>query len=250
MGSELVVSGTELTAFQRSFLRPLACNGPRTGKYAFARPDCKRRTGIALFLALLLVCAVSFDCRAETRLLVLGDSLTAGYGLPPEQAFPAQLETRLKKDGYPVTVINAGVSGDTSAGGRARLGWALADRPDLVLVELGANDGLRGLDPGAMKGKLDAIIRTLRGKGIGVMLAGMLAPPNMGPVYEREFNAVFPALAREHDIVFYPFFLDGVAADPALNQRDGIHPNAKGVAAIVDRIAPFVVRLLKRGKGK
>ncbi len=201
---------------------------------------------LAVLLTFFSVCASA----AETRLLVLGDSLTAGYGLAPEQAFPARLEARLRKDGHAVKVLNAGVSGDTSAGGRARLGWALADRPDLVLIELGANDGLRGLDPAAMKSNLDAIIRTLRGKGIGVMLTGMLAPPNMGPDYEREFNAVFSSLAQEHGVVFYPFFLEGVAARRELNQPDGIHPNERGVAVIVDRIAPYVVRLLKRGNGK
>lgn len=187
---------------------------------------------------------------SPARLLVLGDSLAAGYGLSPEQSFPVQLQKRLQAEGREVTVLNAGVSGDTSAGGRARLGWALADKPDFVLVELGANDGLRGLDPKAMRANLEAIILKLKQEGIGVMLAGMLAPPNMGAQYEKEFNAVYPALAAKHDLVFYPFFLDGVAADPALNQRDGIHPNAEGVAAIVDRITPYVVRLLNGGKGK
>ena len=186
---------------------------------------------------------------APARLLVLGDSLAAGYGLTPEQSFPAQLQARLRADGRDVTVLNAGVSGDTSAGGRARFGWALADKPDFVLVELGANDGLRGLDPKAMRANLEAIILRLKQDGIGVMLAGMLAPPNMGTQYEKEFNAVYPTLAQKHDLVFYPFFLDGVAANPALNQRDGIHPNAEGVAAIVDRITPYVVRLLDGRKG-
>ena len=186
---------------------------------------------------------------SSARLLVLGDSLAAGYGLAPEQSFPARLQVHLRADGRDVTVLNAGVSGDTSAGGRARLGWALADKPDFVLVELGANDGLRGLDPAAMRANLEAIILRLKQDGIGVMLAGMLAPPNMGAQYEKEFNGVYPALARKHDLVFYPFFLDGVAANPALNQRDGIHPNAEGVTEIVDRITPYVLRLLDGGKG-
>ena len=204
------------------------------------------------FAALVLLSGVLAALPAEAssvRLLVLGDSLTAGYGLPPEQSFPARLQARLRADGRDVTVLNAGVSGDTSAGGRARLGWALADKPDYVLIELGANDGLRGLDPGAMRTNLEAIILRLKKEGIGILLAGMLAPPNMGARYEREFNAVYAALAAKHDLVFYPFFLDGVAANPALNQRDGIHPNAEGVAEIVDRIAPYVVRLLDGGKG-
>lgn len=204
------------------------------------------------FAALVLLSGVlaALPATASTaRLLVLGDSLAAGYGLPPEQSFPARLQARLRADGRDVTVLNAGVSGDTSAGGRARLGWALADKPDYVLIELGANDGLRGLDPGAMRANLEAIILRLKKEGIGILLAGMLAPPNMGAQYEKEFNAVYAELAAKHDLVFYPFFLDGVAANPALNQRDGIHPNAEGVAEIVDRIAPYVVRLLDGGKG-
>lgn len=150
--------------------------------------------------------------------------------------------------GHAVRVINAGVSGDTSAGGLARLDWALADRPSYAIVELGANDGLRGLDPGAMRANLDAIIRRLKKAGVAVLLTGMRAPPNLGRRYETAFNAVFPALARKNHVAFYPFFLAGVAARPALNQKDGIHPNREGVAVIVDRIAPYVVRLLNGTK--
>lgn len=222
-------------------------------RYAVPAQYFKRRAvrsglGALLFVSALLASAPAVQAD-PARLLVLGDSLAAGYGLPPEQAFPAQLEEKLREKGHEVKVLNAGVSGDTSAGGKARLGWALADSPDFVMVELGANDGLRGLDPAAMRDNLDAIITQLREKGVGVMLAGMLAPPNMGPEYEKSFNAVFPDLARKHDIVFYPFFLDGVAAQSGLNQGDGIHPNARGVAEIVDRITPYVVRLLQRDKG-
>ncbi len=191
----------------------------------------------------------ALPARSEAvRLLVLGDSLSAGYGLPIEQSFPAQLERRLRTLGREATVINAGVSGDTSAGGLARLDWALADKPDYVLIELGANDGLRGLDPKALYANLDAMIERLRRAGKKAMLAGMLAPPNMGPAYEAEFNNVYPAIARKHGLVLYPFFLDGVAANPALNQPDGLHPTAEGIAVMVDRIMPYVLRWLDNGK--
>ena len=177
----------------------------------------------------------------ETVITVLGDSLTAGFGLLPEDAFPAQLEARLQRDGLAVRVVNAGVSGDTSAGGRARLDWVLADAPDMVIVELGANDALRGLAPSETEANLDA------GRGVAVLLTGMLAPPNLGADYGREFQAVFERLADKYAVAFYPFFLDGVAARPGLNQADGIHPSAEGVAEIVVRIAPYVRRLIEPG---
>ena len=147
--------------------------------------------------------------------------------------------------GVTAMVIDAGVSGDTTAGGRARIDWALADDPDFALLELGGNDGLRGLDPAQTYANLDAILTALAEAGIPTLFAGMLAPPNLGATYEKEFNAVFPALADKHDVVFYPFFLDGVAADPTLNQPDMIHPNAEGVAVIVDRIAPLMAALIR-----
>ncbi|MEQ8807288.1 MAG: arylesterase, partial [Rhodospirillales bacterium] len=149
-----------------------------------------------------------------------------------------------------VTVLNAGVSGDTTAGGRARIGWALGDKPDAVIVELGANDGLRGLDPKATFDNLDAVISDIRTAGLPVLLTGMLAPPNLGRDYANDYNAVYPRLAEKHDMLFYPFFLAGVAARPELNQDDGIHPNAKGVAAVVARILPYVLDLLARAKTK
>lgn len=178
------------------------------------------------------------------RILALGDSLTAGYGLPSGQGFVDQLQARLRAEGLDVRVFNGGVSGDTSAGGRARLGWALADHPDVVIVELGANDGLRGLDPAALRSNLDAILRRLRAAGVRILLTGMRAPPNLGREYGTAFNRVYPDLAKKYHVAFYPFFLEGVAARPNLNQADGIHPNSRGVAVIVDRIAPYVVRLL------
>lgn len=178
-------------------------------------------------------------------IVVLGDSLTAGYGLAVRDAFPVRLQAALALRGHEARVIDAGVSGDTTAGGRARLDWALADKPDLVIVELGANDGLRGLPTAMIQANLDAIIRRLKQRGIAILLTGMMAPPNMGSEYGAAFNAVFPRLAAKHDIAFYRFFLEGVASRPGLNQADGLHPNAAGVAAIVDRIVPYVVRLLK-----
>lgn len=211
----------------------------------------KKFNRLALILSVLLSVgwgAVIANDIVPARLLVLGDSLTAGYGVATEDAFPAQLEKHLRENGHAVKVINAGVSGDTSAGGLARLDWALADKPGFVLLELGANDGLRGLSPAAMKQNLAAIIEKLQARNIRVLLAGMRAPPNLGPDYEKEFNAVFPALAKKYNVMLYPFFLEGVAAVRSLNQRDGIHPNPEGVRVIVDRIAPYVVRLLTEKK--
>jgi len=178
------------------------------------------------------------------RLLVLGDSLAAGYGLAANEAFPAQLERALRAKGHNVNVINAGVSGDTSAGGRARLDWSLADNPHAVIVELGANDGLRGLEPASTAENLGAILETLKKRGTPTLLAGMYAPPNLGAAYGKEFSALYPRIAKEHGAALYPFFLDGVAAEAALNQGDGIHPNAKGVAVIVARILPAVEELI------
>ena len=174
------------------------------------------------------------------RLMVIGDSLTAGFGLPVEQAFPAQLEAALRKQGHAVTVLNGGVSGDTSAGGKARIEWALADKPDAVILELGANDGLRGIDPNELHANLAAILKTLKARGIPTFLAGMYAPPNLGEAYGKEFRAVYTRLAQEFDVPLQPFFLDGVAMQPGLNQADGIHPNAAGVKVLVGNILPLL----------
>ncbi len=176
--------------------------------------------------------------------LAFGDSLTAGLGLSDEASFPRQLEAALADQGVLVRVINAGVSGDTSAGGRARLDWAMAETPELVIVELGANDGLRGLDPGGTYDNLDDILTRLKELGTKIVLTGMLAPPNLGRDYAAQFNSIFPRLAAVHDVAFYPFFLEGVAAQPNLNQADGIHPNARGVAVIVEGIVPYIVKTL------
>lgn len=204
-----------------------------------------RRAVIVNALAALMLCAVPAGAQQPKRLLVLGDSLVAGYGLPKNQAFPARLEAALRAQGMNVTVIDAGVSGDTSAGGLARLDWALGNPPpDFAIVELGANDGLRGLSPAAMEANLDAILSRLKARNIPVLLAGMRAPPNLGRDYASEFEPVFERLARKFGAILYPFFLDGVAADPALNQGDGIHPNARGVDVIVERILPYVKELI------
>lgn len=182
---------------------------------------------------------------ADARLLVLGDSLTAGYGLPQAEAFPTRLQQALSRAGVAVEVINGGVSGDTSAGGLARLDWMIGDRPPThALVALGANDGLRALPPEAMERNLERIILKLRERGTKVLLAGMAAPPNLGRDYAERFAAVFPGLAARHGIALYPFFLDGVAAQPELNQPDGIHPNPAGVAVMVERILPALRRFL------
>lgn len=204
----------------------------------------------ALLAALLLAgTAGNATARTGTVILGLGDSLMAGYGLPDDKSFPAQLEETLRNAGKQVQVVNAGVSGDTSTGGLARLDWALAERPDAAIIEFGANDGLRGQPVEQLYANLDAILTRLKQENIPVLLAGMHAPPNFGRDYSEAFHAAYHRLAEKHDVVFYPFFLDGVATEPALNQPDGIHPNEHGVAVIVERILPKVEELLSRAGG-
>ncbi|WP_237212845.1 arylesterase [Falsiroseomonas oryziterrae] len=184
---------------------------------------------------------------AEIRLLMLGDSITAGFGLARSEGPPARIQALLRERGRNVRVIDAGVSGDTTAGGRARIEWALADRPHAAIVALGGNDGLRGLAPAQMRANLVAILDALARRNVPTLLAGMLAPPNLGAEYGRDFVGVFEGLARERpDLVFYPFLLDGVAGDPALNQPDRIHPTAQGADAIARRMLPFIETLLDR----
>ncbi len=179
------------------------------------------------------------------KLLALGDSLTAGYGLAHAEGFTAQLQAALRARRVDVEVLDGGVSGDTSAGGRARLGWALADAPAAAIVELGANDGLRGIDPAATEANLAAILDALAARHIPALLCGMYAPPNLGADYAAAFRAVFDRLSRRPGLLYDPFFLAGVAGDPALNQADGIHPTARGVAIIVARLLPLVERLIR-----
>ncbi len=195
----------------------------------------------------LLLAAAPAWAQAEIRLLMLGDSITAAYGLARPEGLPARLEAALRERGRQVRVLDAGVSGDTTAGGRARLEWALAERPHAVIVALGGNDGLRGLPPGQSYANLRAIMETLKARGLPVLLAGMYAPPNLGADYGREFYGTYERLAREYpEAVFYPFLLDGVAGDPALNQPDRIHPNAAGVRVMVDRMLHAIETLLDR----
>ncbi|WP_231887006.1 arylesterase [Thalassospira xiamenensis] len=182
---------------------------------------------------------------APQTLMLYGDSLMAGYGLSHEDGFAPRLEAALRDAGHNVKVVNSSVSGDTTAAGLSRLEWALVDDPDVVLLELGANDALRGVEPSQTRENLDAIIGKLRDRDVAVLLAGMMAPPNMGKEYGAEFNEIYPELAAEYQLAFYPFFLDGVAADSSLNQDDGIHPNADGVKVIVERILPQVINVLE-----
>jgi acyl-CoA thioesterase-1 len=199
--------------------------------------------------AIALWFGLSGSVNAETRplrILAFGASIIAGYGLDAQDALPAQLEKALRARGIDAMVINSGVSGETSAGGLARLDWALADDPDLVIVDLGGNDALRGIDPKTTEANLDAIVARLQQEKRGVLIAGMLAPPNLGADYAAAFNAVFRNVAERHDVVLYPFILDGVVMDPELNQEDGIHPNAAGVKVIVERMLPSVLQAIER----
>lgn len=184
------------------------------------------------------------------RIVAFGDSLTAGYQLPMSAAFPAQLEKALKAKGLAVEIANAGVSGDTASGGLSRLDWSVPDGTDAVIVELGANDMLRGVDPKVTRAALEQIVTRLKQRGIEVLLAGMRAVSNYGEDYTKQFNAIYPELATTHNLVFYPFFLDGIAADAKLNQRDGLHPTEAGVETIVTRITPKVEELIARIRAK
>lgn len=202
----------------------------------------------------LAIMAVFWPLRAiaegKVHILALGDSLTAGYGLPADEAFPARLEAALKARGLDVAVINAGVSGDTTAGGKARIQWSLggAPKPDAAIVALGSNDGLRGIEPAEMRANLKAILEALDAADVPTLLAGMKAPRNFGPEYVEEFDAVFPELAESYDTLYYPFLLESVALARDLNQDDGIHPNEKGVARMVQGILPLAEQLVARAR--
>lgn len=201
----------------------------------------------ALVFAVMLVTLSSVPTQAQeapVTILALGDSLTAGYNLPGDAAFPAQLEKALRARGLQAKVINAGVSGDTTAGGLARLDWALAEKPTHALVALGANDMLRGLSPEQARVNLDKIITRLKQEKVEVMLVGMLAAPNLGAEYGKRFNAIYPDLAKKHDLPLYPFFLDEVANNPKLNLGDGLHPNREGVATMVRKMMPQILGFL------
>ncbi len=195
-------------------------------------------------IALLFFIAVIQPAQAATTILALGDSLTAGYGLEPGQAMPDQLQKALRAKGKDITIINAGVSGDTAAQGAARLDWSLTPQTQAIILELGANDALRGLPPEAADKALRQIMDKAKAKNLPVLILGMKAPPNLGQDYQSKFDAIFPNLAKDYSAALYPFYLEGVAADPKLNQPDGIHPNPAGVAIIVPKLAPFVEELL------
>ena len=231
-------------------LSPQAARGGRQEHYLAPRERGEGRgeglfARLAFTVVLVVLMSVASPGMARAPVILdFGDSLTAGYGVPVGQAFPARLEAWLHERGIAARVVNAGVSGDTTAGGLARLDWALADKPDLVILALGANDALRGIEPSTVRGNLDKMIGRIEATGAKVLLLGMLAPPNWGEEYKRAFDQIFPELAHIHHLPLYPFFLEGVAMNPELNQPDGLHPNEKGVAVLVDRIAPVVAGLI------
>jgi acyl-CoA thioesterase I len=203
------------------------------------------KTWLSIVL-LLIVAGAGRAVAAPVKILALGTSLTQGYGLPPGTDFTVQLQAALKKAGIDAVVTNAGVSGDTSAGGLARLDWSLADHPDAAIVELGGNDMLRGIAPGETEKNLRAILDRLKAAHVKVLLTGMHAQHNLGADYVKAFDAIYPRLARDTHVLFYPFILDGVALNPELNQADGMHPNPAGVKIIVARILPVVKKLVGR----
>lgn len=218
-------------------------------QYGLLDPLCKLFAAAALILVLLA--APSAEASGELTIVALGDSLTAGYLLGPGEGFPEQLGRALAKAGHEnVKVVNAGVSGDTTSGGLARLDWAVGPQADAVIVELGANDALRAIDPAITRRNLDEIVSRLKAQGLPILLAGMYAPPNLGRDYGDAFNPIFAELAEREGLVFYPFFLEGVAANPELNLGDGIHPTAEGVAIIVEGIMPEVEELIERARAK
>lgn len=206
---------------------------------------------MCVFVALICLAFLTPSGHAADRplkIVAFGDSLTAGYGLSAGASFPAKLEQALKANGAAVTVVNAGVSGDTASAGLGRVDWSVPDDADAVILELGANDALRGVDPAVTKAALDKILEKFKARKIPVLFAGMRAPRNMGADYVRDFDDLFPALAKTHDALFYPFFLEGVATDAKLNQPDGLHPNEAGVDAIVKGILPSVEELTARAR--
>jgi acyl-CoA thioesterase-1 len=203
---------------------------------------------IALVLGLATGC-LSGAAAAPVSIVALGDSLTAGYGLGPGEAFPEQLQAALQARGHDVSVTNAGVSGDTASDGLARLEWSVPADADIVIVALGANDALRGIDPAVTRQALADILDKLRARGQAVLIAGMVSPRNLGDEYAAEFDAIFPDLARQYEVALYPFFLEGVATEAALNQTDGLHPTAAGVARMVEGILPQVEELIETRDG-
>jgi len=205
---------------------------------------------LAATVVFLVAAAPGVAADKPVTIVALGDSLTAGLGLAASDAFPAKLQRALAAKGVAATVVNAGVSGDTTSGGLARVDWSVPAGTDAVILELGANDALRGIDPAVAKRALDGLLSKLTQRGIPVLLCGMLSPPNLGVDYGRTFNAIYPDLAKTYGTLLYPFFLDGVVADRKLNQGDGLHPTAAGVDVIVTRILPQVEALIARVRAK
>lgn len=203
---------------------------------------------ILLALVLFMAASILPARAAPLEIVVLGDSLSSGYGLDPAEGFTVTLEKALRDEGLDIRIVNAGVAGDTSTQGLARLDWSIPEGTKAVIVELGANDALRGKDPAETEKALDEILTRLKARSIPVLLTGMLAPPNMGADYEASFNPIFPRLAQKHGVLFYPFFLENVAGNRELNQADGMHPNAQGVQKIVNGILPSVKALAEQAR--
>ena len=205
---------------------------------------------LAALACILVVSTARADAVKPIKIVAFGDSLTAGYMLPQSEAFPVQLERALKARGHVIEVINAGVSGDTTGGGLERFDWAVPEGTEAVILELGANDALRGISPAKARANMEKILGLLKARGIEVLVAGMAAPRNWGEDYVKSFDAIYPELARQSGAIHYPFFLDGVALKPELNLGDGLHPTGKGVAVIVGNILPAVESLIERVKAR
>ncbi len=205
---------------------------------------------IPLFFALLATPTAGAEADPPITIVAMGDSLTEGLGVPEAKAYPAVLEQNLKKAGYAVKVINAGISGETSAGALSRTEWILRLNPDILIIETGANDGFRGVDPAAVKKNIAAIIRILQKRDVIVVLAGMKMVKNLGEDYIQAFEDIYPNLAVDFDVIFIPFILEGVAGDPDLNREDGIHPNADGYQKVADHVQPYVEKAIDRWRGR
>jgi acyl-CoA thioesterase-1 len=243
-----------MDARESNYMR--AGNRLRFGQMGSGRQAMSLNTGYGGFaaavnslLAALVLCVAPAHAQIAPagpaiKIVVLGDSLAAGLGVRPEQSFPARLEAALKAQGRNVTIVNQGVSGDTTAGGLDRVDWVLGDKPDIVLIELGANDALRGTDPAVAERNLSTTIEKLKAADVTVWLAGMVAPRNYGPEYVAAFGGLYERLSVKYQVPLYPFILDGVAQDPVLNQADGLHPNVRGAQIIADRLLPFAAKNL------
>ncbi len=228
----------------------MGCNVLALAQVVCARPLVNMLAGFLLFAAATFSIMAAAHAKTDKpiRIVAFGDSLSSGYGLRQSQAFPVQLQKELKARGHNVVVSNAGVAGDTTAAGLARLDWSIGDDVDAVILEFGANDALRGIDPKVTRENLQKILAKLRQRNIPVLLAGMRSPANWGDSYAEDFDVIFPDLAKEHELLFYPFFLEGVILNAKLNQDDGMHPNSNGVAEIVRQIVPSVEELIAKAE--